>query len=84
MPKRPHGVRQQDWQAMQNAAYDRKVNPAKSDGMVALVPVPCTCSWKPTPHYGHGWSGEWERVPREEFERRRAEGGGHVYSRGVR
>lgn len=68
---------------MQKAKHDRKINPPKIESdVVVLIPMACGCSWRPYPHFGHGYDPAWERVTREEYERRKVEGGGHVYSQG--
>ena len=48
--KRPYGIRQQDWTAMQQFEYQKKHAPA----VVSVAPVKvrpaCPCSFRPYPH----------------------------------
>ena len=45
-----HGLRAEDRAAAQQFAYQQKVAPAVLTGAPVLLPVACTCSFRPYPH----------------------------------
>ena len=51
--KRPYGIRQQDWTAMQQFEYQKRQAPPVIDLKPVLVRVACPCTFRPYPHILH-------------------------------
>ena len=47
---RPYGVRKQDWEAVKQWEYEKRIKPPVVSSEPISVDVACRCSFRPYPH----------------------------------